>query len=242
MKDTHHSSLSGVTWGDNKSLMDRLGIKDTREFMEKYYDFLVDLEKLTEEKLYGYYFKDGYLIIITESSVKKFIFNENSTYKLDIISDGVFYNFTKHKPKSEFTNKATLTPGIEIGDEFMWHGGERRVKGFDDIGNVELVDVDKNGNIEDKGLKVSIESFLKEASKFPTVLDKVELKGIQNEQSEDRKLKKIKNRINRLNVSQLPLNKEEDKGVLLDGLKVLLSLEKDPKKKKEIKAEIKKLS
>ncbi len=125
----------------------------------------------------------------------------------------------KLKPQPEFTNKATLTPGIEIGDEYMWHGGPRVVVGFDDMGNVDVEELDDN---EKTGrlTTVSIESFLKEASKFPK---------IKTESAFEYTKKRI-------------AKEGTDSKKAIEGLKVLFNLTSDKEEKKKIKAEIKKLS
>ncbi len=54
------------------------------------------------------------------------------------------------------------TEGLNVGDEGMWHGAERRILGFDDLGNVEIIQVGT-----DRHTKVSIDQFKKEFAKFP---------------------------------------------------------------------------
>lgn len=49
---------------------------------------------------------------------------------------------------------------LEIGDEGMYHGGEYRVNGFDKKGNVEIVELDGEGNEVGKIQTVSIESLM----------------------------------------------------------------------------------
>ncbi len=64
---------------------------------------------------------------------------------------------SKEVPPPAFTHK------FKVGDEGMWHGGERKIKGFDGIGNVIITDLDN----PEKETKVSIESFDKEFTLFP---------------------------------------------------------------------------
>lgn len=61
-----------------------------------------------------------------------------------------------------------LTEEINIGDEGMWHGANRRVKGLDDLGNVSVVELDENDNEIGDMITVRLESLKKEFRKFPS--------------------------------------------------------------------------
>ncbi len=54
------------------------------------------------------------------------------------------------------------TEGLNIGDEGMWHGGERRILDFDELGNVEIIEIGTENHT-----KVSLNQFKKEFRKFP---------------------------------------------------------------------------
>ncbi len=122
---------------------------------------------------------DGTINKITQEPFK--------TYKLaiDYVVDndinGQSKQTTQMENKADWTNPDTtdepltnfgfgetmLTEGLNIGDEGSWLGGERRVKGFDDIGNVIIIDLDEAGNEVGEERKVSKEAFEKEFAKFP---------------------------------------------------------------------------
>lgn len=62
----------------------------------------------------------------------------------------------------------TLTEGIDIGDEGMWHGGEFRVTGFDGTKNVVIEELNSDGEIIELSKRgVSLSSFKHEFAKFP---------------------------------------------------------------------------
>jgi hypothetical protein len=95
--------------------------------------------------------------------------DKSATYDLKSENGEIVRN---NIPEDKINYLTTLSAELEIGDEGMWHGTVRRIKSFDELGNVEIIELadSENSDIEiGTPEKISIRSFKQEFSKFPKI-------------------------------------------------------------------------
>lgn len=130
-------------------------------FSTKEYNYYAIKDEDTEEMVAKFYDKDSKLVLVGDSQkLNEWLAKNNYSYEAG----------------------GSINTDIAVDDEGMWNGAERRVQNLDEMGNVEIIEIDDDGGKIGEPMKVSLASFQKSFAKFPKVIrENINVYGYQTE-------------------------------------------------------------